>query len=101
MDKTNESLQLIIDLVNEYDDHGGILTQELASKYVKNINELNNNNELISLVLWSSRRLQSAHKEFAYKELVSIVGKEHPYLECVKDELEGLGVWVELLRKKK
>lgn len=91
MDNTNESLQLIIDLVNEYDNHGGILTQELASKYVEKINGLNNN-ELISLVLWSTRRLHKSNQEFAYNELVSIVGKEHPYLECVKDELEGLGL---------
>lgn len=93
--ESDSVVQLIINLINEYDDNGGILTQELTSKYMKKINSLNNIgednkiNELVSLVLWTSRRLQNAHKEFAYKELVSIVGKEHPYLECVKDELGG------------
>lgn len=61
----------------------------LISEVEKNNKQMN---ELVSLVLWSSRRLQGVHKEFAYRELVSIVGKEHPYLECIKDELEGLGV---------
>lgn len=61
----------------------------LISEVEKNNNQIN---ELVSLVLWASRRLQGVHKEFAYRELVSIVGKEHPYLECIKDELEGLGL---------
>lgn len=49
-------------------------------------------NDLISLSLWSIRRLHKSHQVFGYKELVSIVGKEHPNLDCVKDELEGLVV---------
>lgn len=40
--KTSKAVQLIIDLINEYDNHGGILTQELTLKYTKKINEINN-----------------------------------------------------------
>lgn len=40
--ETSKVVQIIIDLINDYDDHGGILTQELTLKYAKKINEVNN-----------------------------------------------------------
>jgi hypothetical protein len=41
MEKENIIRKLIIDLINEYDDQGYILTEELVKKYEKQINELN------------------------------------------------------------
>lgn len=35
------------------------------------------NKELISLNLWSARRLHKSHKEFAYDELEKITGEKH------------------------
>lgn len=37
--KITNTIQIIINLINEYDNHGGILTEELALKYERIINE--------------------------------------------------------------
>lgn len=44
------------------------------------------NDELISLALWTIRRLPEVHKEFAYNKLITIVG-EHDYLKDVQKEI--------------
>lgn len=49
-------------------------------------------NDLISLSIWSIRRLHKDHQIFGYKELISVVGRKHVSLLCVKDELERLGI---------
>jgi hypothetical protein len=36
--------------------------------------------ELVSLILWSARRLPNAHKEFAYNELDEITNDKHERL---------------------
>lgn len=47
-------------------------------------------NDLIALSLWAIRRLPKAYKEYAYRELISVVERNHPNLKCVNDELEEL-----------
>lgn len=49
-------------------------------------------NDLISLSLWSIRRTPKAYREFAYRELISVIERNHPNLKCVNDELEELGL---------
>lgn len=39
----NETQQIIVDLLNEYDDEGYILREETLRKYEKIINELKSN----------------------------------------------------------
>lgn len=42
--------------------------------------------ELISLNLWSARRLNKVHKNFAYDELDKITGEKHDRLSVVFDQ---------------
>ena len=46
--------------------------------------------DLVSLTLWAARRLPKIHSDIVYKELISIVGKEHKHLYCVEDEIKHL-----------
>lgn len=43
------------------------------------------NRELISLVLWSARRLHKSHKTYAYKDLLGIIGENHELTNYIKD----------------
>ncbi|MEE3950750.1 hypothetical protein [Peribacillus frigoritolerans] len=67
---------LIEEQQKEIKEHNGqyIDIQELLSQTEKVTNEL------ISLNLWSARRLHKIHKEFAYNELDKITGQKHERL---------------------
>lgn len=48
--------------------------------------------DLISLSLWSIRRLHKEHQIFGYKEIISVLGRKHRSLLCINDELERVGL---------
>ncbi|KOS61545.1 hypothetical protein FJQ98_16045 [Lysinibacillus agricola] len=62
--EVNNTVQLIIDLINEYDNNGGILTQKLTLKYAKKINELDEYKKLES-------KLDKIHKDLLQMKKVN------------------------------
>lgn len=60
---------------------------DIIEKLVKQNEEYKKKqDELISLNLWSARRVHGIHRDFAHKELKRIAG-DHPYLEFLKEEI--------------
>ncbi|WP_078382355.1 hypothetical protein [Sutcliffiella halmapala] len=64
----------IIEELRKEVKHFQALHQSYLDMYTKVVGE---RNELISLNLWSARRLGFTHKEFAFNELEKITGEKH------------------------